>query len=111
MFFKFFGKLIFVCVLGLPIFLLTSHAYAQEAQAANASSLLGFGKALGAGLAIGLAVIGGALAQGRTASAALEGIARNPGATGKIFTPFILGMALIESLVIFSLLIAFLLLP
>ena len=43
------------------------------------------------------------------AAAALDGIARNPGASDKIFTPMILGLALIESLVIYSLLISFLL--
>ena len=42
-------------------------------------------------------------------AAALEGIARNPQAYNKIFTPMILGLALIESLVIYGLLIAFLL--
>jgi len=66
-------------------------------------SFLGFGAAIG----LGIAAAAGALAQGRTASAALEGIARNPGAADKIFTPMILGLALIESLVIYALLIAF----
>jgi len=62
---------------------------------------------LGAALAIGLAALGGTLSQGKAASAALEGIARNPEAQGKIFTPMILGMALIESLVILGFVIAF----
>ena len=66
--------------------------------------------ALAIGLGLGIAAFGGAMAQGKAASAALEGIARNPGASGKIFTPMILGLALIESLVIYSLLISFLLL-
>lgn len=65
--------------------------------------------AIAAALAIGLAAFGGALGQGKAAAAALEGIARNPGASGKIFVPMILGMALIESLVLFGLLIAFML--
>ena len=65
--------------------------------------------ALAAGLGIGIAAFGGALGQGKTAAAALDGIARNPGAAGKVFTPMILGLALIESLVIYSLLISFLL--
>ena len=64
--------------------------------------------ALAAGLAIGLAAFGGALGQGRASSAALDGIARNPGSADKIFTPMILGLALIESLVIYALIIAFL---
>jgi len=67
------------------------------------------GLALGAGLAIGLAAFGGALGQGKAAYAALEGIARNPGAAAKIQTPMIIGLALIESLVIYALVIAFLL--
>ena len=81
--------------------------YAQGLE--GAASGLSF-KERGAGLAIGLAVIGGGLGQGKAAAAALEGIARNPGASPKVFTPFILAMALIESLVIFALLIAFVIL-
>ena len=64
--------------------------------------------ALAAGLAIGLAAFGGALGQARTAAAALEGIARNPNAAGKIQTPMIIGLVLIESLVIYAFVIAFL---
>lgn len=67
------------------------------------------GIALAAGLAIGIAAFGGALGQGRAAASALEGIARNPGAAGKVQTPMIIALALIESLVIYSLVIAFLL--
>lgn len=65
--------------------------------------------AIGSGLAMGLAALGGAMGQGRAAAAALEGIARNPGASNQIFTPMLLGLAFIESLVLFTLLIAFLL--
>ena len=65
--------------------------------------------AAGAGFAIGLGVLGGTLGQGRAASAALEGISRNPGAAPRIQTPMILGLALIESLVIYALIIAFIL--
>lgn len=66
---------------------------------------------LAAGLAIGIAAAGGGIAQGRASAAALEGIARNPHASGKIFTPMILGLALIESLVIYALVIAFMMMP
>jgi len=65
---------------------------------------------LGAGLAIGLAAFGGGLGQGNAASSALEGIARNPSASGKIMTPMIIGLALIESLVIYGLVVAIMLL-
>jgi F-type H+-transporting ATPase subunit c len=65
--------------------------------------------AVGAGFAIGLAALGCGLGQGRTASAALEGMARNPQAAGSLFTPMIIGLALIESLTILGFVVAFLL--
>ena len=65
--------------------------------------------ALATALGLGIAAVGGALGQGRAAAAALEGIARNPGAADKIFTPYILGLALIESLVIYALVFGFVL--
>lgn len=65
--------------------------------------------ALAAGLGIGIAAFGGALGQGRAAAQALDGISRNPGAADKMFTPMILGLALIESLVIYALIVAILL--
>lgn len=65
--------------------------------------------ALAAGFGLAIAAFGGALAQGRGVAAALEGIARNPGASGKIITPMIIGLALIESLVIYSLVVSLLL--
>ncbi len=63
--------------------------------------------AIGAGFAIGIAAFGGALGQGRSISSAMDGIARNPSASGKITTTMIIGLAMIESLVIYALLIAF----
>jgi F-type H+-transporting ATPase subunit c len=84
--------------------LVTATALAQDGAAADPNAGL---KALAAGLAIGIAAFGGGLGQGRTAAAALEGIARNPNAADKLFTPMILGLALIESLVIYALVIAF----
>ena len=65
--------------------------------------------AIAAGLGIGLAALGGGVGQGRAAAAALDGIARNPGAAGQIRGPMILGLALIESLVIYALIISLLL--
>jgi F-type H+-transporting ATPase subunit c len=61
---------------------------------------------IAAAFAIAIAALGGALAQGRAAAATLEGIARNPGAAEKLNTPMLLSLALIESLVIYALLIA-----
>ena len=61
--------------------------------------------ALGAGLAMGLGAFGGAIGQGNAAGSAYESMGRNPNAN--IFVPFILGLALIESLVIYCLVVAF----
>ena len=88
--------------LGVPMVV-----FAQEAGLADAYKSIGL--ALGAGLAMGMAVIGGALGQGKAVTAALEGIGRNPGSADRIFTPMIIGLALIESLVIYALVIAFML--
>ncbi len=65
--------------------------------------------ALGASFAIGVAALGGALAQGKIGSAAMDGIARNPQAQKNMFIPMIISLALVESLVIYALVIAFML--
>lgn len=61
---------------------------------------------IGAGLAIGLAVIGGAMAQGKAVSSMLESFGRNPSVGGKLLVPMLIGLALIESLVILAFVIA-----
>ena len=82
-------------------------AFAQNVGAGSNPNDVKSHAAIGAGLAIGLAVIGGTLGQGKAAAAALEGISRNPGASARIQTPMILGLALIESLVLIAFVIAF----
>jgi len=84
----------------------SSMAFAADG-AANNEFTVKTGAAIGAGLAIAIAALGGALGQGRAVASALDGIARNPGASGKVLVPMILGLALIESLVIYALIIAF----
>ena len=68
-----------------------------------------WGYALGAGLAVGLAGLGCGIGQGLTAGNTTSGIARNPGAAGSMFTNYILGMVLIESIAIYGLVIGLLL--
>jgi F-type H+-transporting ATPase subunit c len=82
--------------------------YAEEGGDAKggADFMMKFGLAIGAGLGLGLAACGGGLGQGKAAAAALEGIARNPGASDKMFVPMIIGLALIESLVLYTFIIA-----
>ena len=65
--------------------------------------------ALGASFSITFAAMGGAIGQGKAINGALEGIARNPGAAGKVMTPMIIGLAMIESLVIYALVISLIL--
>ncbi len=88
-------------------FLLPVLAFAQDDRAGSNSFDVKAWAAAGAGLAIGLGVLGGALGQGRAAAAALEGLSRKPGASARIQTPMILGLALIESLVLLAFVIAF----
>jgi F-type H+-transporting ATPase subunit c len=86
----------------------TATASAQDIAASNNQDVGKFA-ALAAGLAIAIAAAGCGLGQGRAAAAALEGIARNPNASDKLFVPMIIGLALIESLAIYALVIAIML--
>ncbi len=96
----------------LTTLLASASVFAQEAAAVAAAANPNSGLvAIGAAIAIGLAVLGGTSAQGKAAAAALEGMARNPAASEKLFTPLILSLALIESLVILAFLVAFVKLP
>jgi F-type H+-transporting ATPase subunit c len=79
----------------------TAAAFAEEA--VTAKSPMG---PIGAGLAIGLAVIGGALGQGKAVGSMLESFGRNPSVGGKLLVPMLIGMALIESLVILAFVVA-----
>lgn len=65
---------------------------------------------LAAGLGIGIAAHGTGLGQGKAVASAVEGISRNPGASGKIMTPMIIGLAMIESLAIYALVVSLILL-
>ena len=63
---------------------------------------------ISAAFLLGIAAAAGAIGQGRGIAAACDGIARNPSAGGAIRTAMIIGLALIESLVIYALIIAYL---
>ncbi len=93
---------------GTVVALLSTSAFAQDAAATNANDVYAWAAAA-AGFAIGIAALGGTTGQGRSVSAAVEGISRNPGAAPRIQTAMILGLAMIESLVLFALVIAILL--
>ena len=95
-------------VLGFSSLAFAQGADAEAVKTAGLAQNYGY-ISLAAGLAIGIAALGGGIGQGRAAAAALDGIARNPGAAGQIRGPMILGLALIESLVIYALIISFIL--
>lgn len=65
--------------------------------------------ALSSALAIALSAFGAALGQGRAVAAAMESIGRNPNSADRIQTPMIIGLALMEALAIYGLIIAFIL--
>ncbi|HXT76769.1 MAG TPA: ATP synthase F0 subunit C [Candidatus Eisenbacteria bacterium] len=87
--------------------LIAPAAFAQGTEAAAggnaARGLLGIAAAFG----MGIAAFGCGLGQGRVASAACEGMARNPGAAGAVRTAMILGLVFIETLALFTLVIIF----
>jgi F-type H+-transporting ATPase subunit c len=93
-------------VLFVLLALTTFSAFGQDAAAATAGNGVRWG-VLAAAFVLGIAAAAGAIGQSRAIVAACEGIARNPGAAGPIRLAMIIGLALIESLVIYALLIAF----
>lgn len=104
----------FVLMLGVSLVVtgLSAVAFAQgeggasaEAARAGATGWIG----LGAGIGMGLAAFGAGMGQGRATAAFLDGVARNPGARPQVFTAMILGLALIESLAIYALVVSILL--
>lgn len=103
-------KLALISTTAATALLISLPALANEAAAVDGMSIGTGLKLIGAGLAIGLAVVGAGQGQGHAAKGALESIGRNPQAYNKIFTPFLLAMALIEFQAILGLIIAFLIL-
>ena len=94
---------------GFVILGLASPVYAPEAAAAGADSALVQWSIITAGFALAIAAASGAIGQGIAVAKATEAIARNPGAVGDIRGSLILGLVLIESLVIYVLLISLIL--
>jgi F-type H+-transporting ATPase subunit c len=93
-------------LMGLIMTAITAVAQPATQTAEAAVSYKGY-VAIAAGIGFAIAVFGGAIGQSRIGAAACEGAARNPGAAGRIQTMMILGLALIESLVLFALLVVF----
>ena len=97
-------KLILTTAVGM---LLAVSAFAQGTSTAPAGGGVAW-NLVSAAFLLGIAAAAGAIGQSRGISAACEGIARNPSAAGAIRLAMIIGLALIESLVIYALIIAYL---
>ena len=105
-------------VLGLSMLvtlLWASLALAAEPAAAGAASSAGLGSffsyaVMAAGFGIGIAAFGTGIGQGMAVKSSVEGIARNPEASGKITVTMLIGLAMIESLCIYALGVALIIL-
>lgn len=89
----------------LGLVLIVQPAFAETAEAGG--SMGGGLIALAAGLGLGIAALGVGLGQGRATAAAMESIGRNPSSADRIFTPLLLGLALMEALALYMFVIAF----
>ena len=95
---------------GLAVLAVPGVAMAQGAAAAPAGSWVGPYSVLVAGFAMAFAAGLCALGQGRAIASAVDAMARQPGAAARIQTAMIIGLALIESLAIYVLVVAMILL-
>ncbi len=101
-----------IMILVFSLMLMATAAFAAEAATApEASKLSFFGTvAAASAIGIGIAALGTGIGMGLGIGRAVEGIARNPEASGKIMTTMIVGLALIESLAIYTLVVVLILL-
>jgi F-type H+-transporting ATPase subunit c len=95
-------------LMGAFVTLTASAMFAQTASTAATTAPAVRWDLVAAIIALGIAASAGAIGQSRAIVSACEGIARNPGAAGVIRTVMIIGLALIESLVIYALVVALL---
>jgi F-type H+-transporting ATPase subunit c len=95
-------------VVAIAVLLLTSPAFAAVEEGGGSEWYRGL-IALAAGLGLGIAAFGAALGQGRATAAAMESIGRNPNSADRIFTPLIVGLALMEALALYAFVIAIIL--
>ncbi len=101
---KIFATILFTFVV---LVIIAPVVFAEEAVEGASSGKIGYYSmaVIGCGVAIGVAAFGASIGQGIGLSKACEGIARNPGASGKITTTLIIGLAMIESLAIYALVV------
>ena len=100
-----------IIILVLGLVLMATAAFAEGTAAPDAGKFGFFGTvAAASAIGIGIAALGTGIGMGLGIGRAVEGIARNPEASGKIMTTMIVGLALIESLAIYTLVVVLILL-
>ncbi len=99
---------IFLLVGALSLAFISLGLAAEGAEAESGHSVKMW-LALASGFGFSIVAAAGAISQGRALAAAMEGIARNPGAREQMFIPLVLGLVFIESLVIYALVLALIL--
>lgn len=101
--------MVLILAVGFVLFPLTETVWAEEAAKTGAPADQTSGtRAIAAAAAIGLAAVAGALAMGLAISRAADGISRQPEAEGPIRTALMLGLVFIETVVIYALIVAIL---
>lgn len=95
---------------GLFVLGLSAIAMAADASAMAEMATLFSATVTAAGFGLGIAAAGTGIAQGIAVKGAVEGTARNPEASGKITVNMLIGLAMIESLCIYALVISLILL-
>jgi F-type H+-transporting ATPase subunit c len=101
-------KYVFFATLAISLMAVAAMAQAGGGEGAADNQFTVYAaKAIGAGIGFGLAAGLAGIGQGLVGSRAAEGAARNPGAASVVQTMMIIALALIESLVLFALLIVF----
>jgi F-type H+-transporting ATPase subunit c len=92
-------------MIGTSVFVYAASSEGQQADLSTVMDIAGM-KAIAAAVAIGLGVLGGALAMGHAIAKSSESIARQPEAEGKIRTNLLLGLVFIETAIIYALVVA-----
>ena len=99
--------MIVALLVATPVVLASGDAGAGDSQV---NVLFAIGAMIGAGLAIGLGAIGAGAGIGNATNGACQAVGRNPGVQGKVMTVMLIGMAMAESVCIYALVIALILL-
>jgi len=103
-------KQLAIVILGVVLLAVAAPAFAEEASGSAGTPIKQMWQFIAAAFVLGVAAFAGAFGQGKAIAAACTSMGRNPGAAGPVRITMIIGVAFIESLVIYALLIAFIIL-